>query len=148
VDTPFLAKQFAPPVMRSALSLDKYLKQTDFHHINHGFPNLKLVNEEPFVFVVPEFITEAECNTLIKMKTDSARQTSATAPEQVQKRTSSSIYPAAHDVSWLRERIADLVDVSSDSQLEPTKISEYDMGEHFTKHTDASFIEATDPKPT
>jgi len=123
------------------LPLDNYLEQTDFHHINHEYPGLRLVNEEPFIFVVPNLITSAECDALISLKKHAARKTSATAAEQVLKRTSSSIYPAADDVSWLRERIADLVN-ASESQLEPTKISQYAMGEHFAKHTDGSFIEA------
>ena len=49
------------------------------------------------------------------------------------------MFPAEDDLQWLRERICKVANVSL-SQLEPTKISTYERGQYFAKHTDASFL--------
>ena len=40
---------------------------------------------------------------------------------------------------WVRDRIASATKVPQD-HLEPTKLTRYDNGEFFHKHTDASFL--------
>ena len=68
------------------------------------------------------------------------KQPSATAPAQQQLRTSTCVFPDEERVAWLRERIAAVTRVRSLRQLEPTKLTSYQRGQFFLKHTDASFL--------
>ena len=119
--------------------MDVYLEQKVFHRIDVSHPGVRLVHNNPFIFIVDDFMNAAECAELIAAHHDGQPQSSATAPEQESLRTSTTVFPPAHEVAWLRERIAKVTNVSS-AQLEPTKISRYCNGQFFKKHTDASFL--------
>ena len=119
--------------------MDGYLAQKAFHRIDVSHPGVRLVHKNPFIFVVDDLATPAECAELIAAHHDGRQQSSATAPEQEALRTSTTVFPPAREVAWLRERIAKITNVST-AQLEPTKISRYCHGEFFRKHTDASFL--------
>ena len=125
------------------LKLERYLTQTLFHHINMRFPGLQLICEEPFIFLVHNFLSPEECHELIRAfnVADGSETTkpSATAPEQQSLRNSTSHFPQKEDIGWLRERMASLTNVRP-SQLEPTKVTRYTEDEYFRKHTDASFL--------
>eukprot|EP00802_Teleaulax_amphioxeia_P022507 Tamp_22961.p1 GENE.Tamp_22961~~Tamp_22961.p1 ORF type:complete len:320 (+),score=59.05 Tamp_22961:3-962(+) len=121
------------------LCSDRYREQQRFHHINLSFPGVQMVREEPFVFVIHDFVSAAECDMLISMIRSSQQQPSATASAQVERRTSTSMYPKPDEVQWLRERMAAATNVGKD-QLEPTKMTQYTRGAFFAKHSDASFL--------
>ena len=71
------------------LPFDAYRARSDFHHINLEYPGLQLVNSSPHVFVVPEFLSKAECEKLITLHASSEeRGPSATSDEQSKIRTS------------------------------------------------------------
>ena len=61
---------------RSYLSLpfDRYLEQHNFHHIDVTYPGVQLINEEPFIFVVHDFLSSAECASLIDKICTSTQQ--------------------------------------------------------------------------
>ena len=48
-----------------SLPFDRYLGQQRFHHIDTAFPGLKLVNEEPYIFLIRDFASADECAALI-----------------------------------------------------------------------------------
>ena len=119
-----------------------YEAQPWFHKINTQFPGLQLVHELPYVFVVPHFLTESECTSLVMHKALSLeQQPSATGKAQQGDRTSTTVYASDESVSWLRDRIARLVNAPL-SHLEPTKLTHYAAKrtpQFFHKHTDANF---------
>ena len=117
----------------------RYLEQALFHHIDATYPGLSCISEAPYIFLVDEFLSPDECKSLIALRDSGMAQPSATAPAQRALRTSTSVFPAAGEIEWLRKRMARLLNVNL-AQLEPTKITKYECGEYFKKHTDASFL--------
>ena len=122
-----------------SLPLDGYHEQQCFHRINTAFPGVQLINEHPYIFVVNDFTNAAECQALMDLYASAPQQLSATAPAQEARRTSTSVFPGATELAWLRQRIADVTCVAQ-PQLEPTKVTRYAKGEFFREHTDASFL--------
>ena len=47
------------------LPLDRYLSQRSVHRINTDFPGVQLINEEPFVFLIRDFLSGDECASLL-----------------------------------------------------------------------------------
>jgi hypothetical protein len=84
---------------------------------------------------VKDFLTSDECERLIKTFIMAEQKPSALFPEQEHLRTSTSVIPADDEVEWLRTRISKLAHVSTD-QLEPTKLTRYEKGQFFRRHTD------------
>jgi len=117
------------------LPKDGYELQRRVHQINVNYPGLQLIHEEPYIFVVRDFLCEKECRDLVLLHSLAAKDPSATSPEQAAKRTSTTVVPPREDIGWLRERISKLVKVDQ-SQLDPTKLSHYDKGQFFGRHTD------------
>ena len=121
------------------ISLERYLAQRRFHRINTSFPKLQLVHEEPYIFVIMDFLTQPECEALIDHLRSSKMQASATAQGQAERRTSASMFPPPKEVHWLRNRIATAINVPLEF-LEPVKMTHYRQGDFFRKHSDASFL--------
>jgi len=117
------------------LPFDEYRRQPFFHQINTESPGLQLINEEPYIFVVPNFFSTRECDELIKRSALSAQQPSDAAYAEQGIRTSTTVLLRHTEVSHLRSRIAKLVNVSLD-QFQPSKLSRYDPGQLFQEHTD------------
>jgi len=42
-----------------------YLAQEKFHHINVDFPGVQLIHEDPFIFLIHDFVSADECSALI-----------------------------------------------------------------------------------
>jgi UTP-glucose-1-phosphate uridylyltransferase len=66
---------------------------------------VQLVREEPFVFIINDFLSAAECEMLIAMIHSSQQQPSATASAQEERRTSTSMYPNPDEVQVRRQEI-------------------------------------------
>ena len=120
-------------------SFDRYLGQSKYHHIDVTFGGVQLIHEEPFVFLLHNFLSPAECQELVGLLQTAKQQPSATAQGQEGRRTSTSMYPLPTQIKWLRDRIAAATNVPH-THLEPTKMTSYAKGEFFQKHTDASFL--------
>ena len=121
------------------LPFDGYLNNPDFHAIDTTFPGLQLVSEEPYIFVVPNFLNKDEAAALVeKMEQSTSREIASS--EKLLKlgdRTSSSVIPRNDEVPGIRQRIASLANVSP-QQMQPLKITRYDEGGVFKKHTDCT----------
>ena len=121
------------------LPFDRYVGQQYFHQIDTSFPGLQLINEDPFVFLVHDFLTAAECQELVAMQEQSVRQQpSATGEQQQRNRTSTTVFAPSSEVGWLRARLSRLTKLS-EAHLEPTKLTHYREGDFFKPHLDASF---------
>merc|ERR1712185_64960 len=105
------------------LPLDRYKSQRSVHRINTDFPGVQLINEEPYVFLIRDFLSGDECASLLATirsmePRPSDRQEDV---EQPDRRTSTSRWPPSDEVRWLRERIANAT-ATTVEQLEPTKL--------------------------
>ena len=83
-----------------SLPFDRYLSQHVFHHIDVDFPGVQLIHEDPFIFIINDFLSPEECDKLGNMLCSSSQllRASATAPGQEARRTSTSMFPAPDDV--------------------------------------------------
>mmetsp|Transcript_46678 Transcript_46678/g.77225 ORF Transcript_46678/g.77225 Transcript_46678/m.77225 type:complete len:343 (+) Transcript_46678:145-1173(+) len=122
------------------LCFDGYGSQPFFHQINLNYPNLQLIHENPYIFVVRDFLCDELCDILVANYATSMPHPSATYPEQSSHRTSTTVYPADtdHTVSVLRAACAELAKVDL-TQLEPAKLTCYAKGQFFRRHIDANF---------
>jgi len=127
------------------LSLDRYEMQRFFHGINTRVPGLQLVHEWPYIFVVDKFLSDSECDELVKKMIFSSEQKNSGsdahggAPQRdADTRTSMSVVARNTEVAGIRRRLAGLANVDV-RQLQPTKLTRYDTGQHFAEHTDATF---------
>jgi hypothetical protein len=126
------------------LPLDGYKAQPFFHQINTEFPGLQLIHEQPYIFLVHDFFSGDDCDVLrqafnpsrssdhIKRSALAQQQPSDAVYASQGIRTSSTLLMSHAEIAPLRSRMAEL----SLTQLQPTKLSRYDPGQLFEKHTD------------
>jgi len=123
------------------LPLVGYKTQPFFHQINTKSPSLQLVQDEPYVFLHPGFLTPDECREAMALFALSSKKgSSATSEAQTKTRTSSTVvYGVGTELPLLRDlrkRIATLARVDV-TQLQATKITCYEKGQFFGKHVDS-----------
>ena len=113
-----------------------------FHVPNLDYPGLRLLHRDPDIIAIDHFASDDECDGLAQLyaRSHGRARPSATAPGQEALRTSTTVFPDEPEVRWLRERIAQVTNIASLEQLEPTKLTRYAAGEYFRKHIDASFL--------
>lgn len=128
---------------RSDLSHDRrvrrYLAQPWFQRIDTKYPGLRLINAEPYIFAVNNFLSQSECDALIaKVEAGLPRQQGMGdfSEEASDRRTSFGAVATNQELPSLRARMARLVQVDED-QMQPTKLSKYTAGQEFTAHVDA-----------
>ena len=111
-----------------------------FHTIDTGTRGLSEVSAEPYIFTIDDFLSEAECDALISKMADQSVVEEKPSSEKLQRRgerTSRSVVPQNAEVAGLRDRLATLVGVQL-SQMQPLKITRYDAGGVFMRHTDCT----------
>ena len=111
-----------------------------FHTIDTGTRGLREVSAEPYIFTIDGFLSEAECDALISKMADQSVVEEQPSSEKLQRRgerTSRSVVPQNSEVAGLRDRLAALVGVQL-SQMQPLKITRYDAGGVFMRHTDCT----------
>ena len=123
------------------LDYAKYREQPWFHQINLTLPNVQLVHEEPYIFIVDDFLTERECELLIKkaevnLKKDEFNTRGLEGYEKGGTRTSSRSITKDSEVMPLRHKIAALTNLEV-AQIQHLKLSKYDAGDLISVHTDA-----------
>eukprot|EP01044_Picomonas_judraskeda_P005374 COSAG03_NODE_504_length_7391_cov_53.058420_6_plen_692_part_00 len=134
------------------MNFHNYSAQPHFHQINLGYPGLQLVHEKPYIFIVNDFLSADECGLLLGKARQLQQQTiagtvsdtaglAATDPRRgfgvvSDTRTSKGCILWNEEIPELRQRFCNLTQVSL-GQLQPLKISRYDKGDQFAKHTDA-----------
>ena len=123
------------------LPLERYRTQRFFHQIDTSHPRLQLINEEPYILLLPGFLTQTECKELIALQVSSEKRgPSALNRTQAETRTSTTVVVDKNkEVGWLRERIAKLANVAVD-QLDKTKLTHYAEGEFFGPHIDTAAL--------
>lgn len=131
------------------LPLDKYLGKPFFQKINTDYPGLQLIHEDPFIFIVNNFLTNEECDRLVRKamtgnnkdtNLHNGEGTSALRPQVgggAVVRTSSGVVCENGEVPAIHRKMSCLANVSDRKQLQPLKISRYSGGDEFSKHTDA-----------
>lgn len=111
-----------------------------FQPIDLTWPQLQLVHERPFIFLVPGFFSSAECAAL----RSKAASSSALLPQGFDNtdarttgaRTSAGCTLQNSEVRQLRQRIAQLTQLPEE-HMQPMKVSRYRAGQRFDIHTDA-----------
>ena len=123
-----------------SLPFDSFRNCRLFQPIDLHWPELQLVHEKPFIFLVPGFFSPAECAALRAKAalSSSMRQQGFdnTDARVTGARTSSGCTLRNDEVSGLRRRIARLTNLSED-HMQPLKVSRYRAGQRFDMHTDA-----------
>ena len=113
----------SPVAELPSLPLDGYLRQRCFHRIATDFPGVQLVHEEPYVLVVPGFLSAPVCEALIrKMDARHAQPSDGATRERGRTRTSCSAILRHDECAGVRARIARLAAVSVE-QLQPLKVT-------------------------
>ena len=126
---PRRAETSPPPIAEHpSLPFTRYIQQPSFHQIDLGYPGLQLVHEEPYLFLVPEFLSGCECDALVRKLASAAAASDGTATEHGRTRTSVSAIMAGSECAGLRARLARLARVS-EAQLQPSKLTRYDAGQ-------------------
>lgn len=132
---------FVPPLLPLSLPRTPYSSDDGlFHTIDTGTRGLREVSSEPYIFTIDDFLSEAECDVLIAKMADQSvveEQPSSKKLERRAERTSRSVVPQNAEVAGLRDRLAALVGVQL-SQMQPLKITRYDAGGVFMRHTDCT----------
>ena len=141
------------------LPFDNYLANPFFKRINTDYPGLQLIHEEPYIFIVNNFLTDNECDRLIQ-KTIRTGNSGGSSSGCISKnegkgigatmmslrpqigggsviRTSNGVVCENEEVPTIRQKMIDLANVSDCRQLQHLKISRYTEGQEFSKHTDA-----------
>jgi hypothetical protein len=123
-------------------AIDAYKEQRRVHQINLDYPSasphpcfMQLTNKDPYIWIVRDFLSPAECDRLVAEYAVSANEPSATFAEQAETRTSTTVVPPPAKVAWLQERFCKILNVDL-SQLDPTKLSHYAEKQFFGSHGD------------
>ena len=123
------------------LPLDRYLANPYFHRINVLYPNLQLIHEEPYIFIVNNFLTDDECDRLIQKATSPSDTSRSKLRQQIGGgsvvRSSTGIVCENEEVPTIRQKMCELTNVDDVRQLQPLKVTQYVEGQTFSKHTDA-----------
>ena len=117
------------------MTLQQYRDSHDpcFHRINADYPGLQVVHAEPWVFLVHDLFTDAECEDLIlgvSSRLVPTRTSGGLRPDRRRSR-SARCWSAA-----LQQKIATLVNLPT-RHLEGLKVTNYQQGEYFKPHHDA-----------
>ncbi|GMH90422.1 hypothetical protein TrST_g5531 [Triparma strigata] len=108
--------------------------------------DMTVINSEPWIFTIPNFLHADECRSLIAVATSSglraanvgdSKQTKKTAIDSEHRRCSSLNLPASlGPIKRVRRRIAALFENLPEDNLEVTQISRYRSGDFFREHDD------------
>lgn len=139
--------------LRTRWQLHKYSRQKYWHQIDTTYEGTRLINAEPYIFCVDNFLSNQECAAL-RAKYDAAaefaRQQGMDSDEDdPDRRTSFGVVATDEEVPEFRKRVATLTRVST-SAIQPIKITRYEEGQAFMWHTDAmpaKFDEELRPLP-
>jgi len=127
-----------PPGQNSrypSFTFEKYLENPYFHHINTAYPGLQLIQEEPFIFVINDFLSPDECARL-KNKADQGGLRPQVGGGMVE-RTSTGVVCTKDEVPTIQQKMMDLIHIHDLRKLQYLKVSKYQQGQTFSKHTDA-----------
>ena len=116
-------------------SFDKYVENPFFQQINTAYPGLQLIHQEPFIFIINNFLTPDECRRL-RRKADEGMLRPQVGGGAVE-RTSSGVVCTRDEVPSIQRKMMELTNIRDMDQLQYLKVSKYQPGQTFSKHTDA-----------
>ena len=116
-------------------SFDKYLENPYFQKINTAYPGLQLIHEEPYIFLINNFLSADECSRL-RAKADDGMLRPQIGGGSVD-RTSSGVVCTRDEVPSIQQKMMELTSIHDIDQLQYLKVSKYKEGQTFSKHTDA-----------
>ena len=131
---PTLRSPFSTPSLEESYANDKL-----FHLIPLSTPGLSVISVEPYIFTVDNFLSDDECDELVEMIDSAVAEPSSEKLQARGERTSRTVVPMHDEVSSLRCRLAALANVSQ-AQMQPLKITRYDVGGVFQRHTDCTEV--------
>lgn len=117
------------------LNMSGYINDTLFCKLNTSYPGLQLIHEKPYIFIVNNFLNQAECNKMLaKVGANMAPSVRST---NTIVRTSTTAIAENSELPEFRDRVGNLTNQRQD-QLQYTKITRYEKGQMFGEHLDAS----------
>lgn len=124
------AAKAAALAQHPSIPLSEYAPDGDHLAINVEFPGLRAIHQNPWIFLVPDLLTRAECEQLMAKAERHMQPSYARAH-----RTSSECRIARNETVGIQSRYAQLLNVSVDN-MEAAKVSRYRAGEYFKNHVD------------
>jgi len=115
-----------------SIPLSEYASDGDHLAINADFPGLRAIHRDPWIFLVSDLLSRAECEELM-VKAGPHFQSSGGYSNNF--RTSCECRVARHETQRLHARYAKLLNVPVGS-LEAAKVSRYRRDEFFRNHVD------------
>jgi hypothetical protein len=119
-------------------SFEKYLENPFFHRINTSYPGLQLIHQEPYIFIINNFLTPQECARLrAKADADDGMLLRPQIGGGSVSRTSTGVVCTREEVPTIQQKMMHLTAIHNVQQLQYLKVSKYEPGQTFSKHTDA-----------
>eukprot|EP00445_Apocalathium_hangoei_P031298 CAMPEP_0203931992 /NCGR_PEP_ID=MMETSP0359-20131031/70469_1 /ASSEMBLY_ACC=CAM_ASM_000338 /TAXON_ID=268821 /ORGANISM="Scrippsiella Hangoei, Strain SHTV-5" /LENGTH=358 /DNA_ID=CAMNT_0050861393 /DNA_START=32 /DNA_END=1108 /DNA_ORIENTATION=- len=117
------------------IPLCKYLP--DGHHlfVNSEYLGLRAVHRDPWIFVVPNLLSQQECEQLMIKASMQMKSSAQDASRGAMHRNSSDCRIARQETLRLQSRYCELLNVPLEN-LEAVKVTRYDRGEFFRNHVD------------
>jgi len=132
--------QQLPPNSQSLLQGQGNDSNPTFHSIQASYPNLQKIHTNPDIYVIPDFLTQDECDRLIlksrqKMQPCLVKNAETGAVEPDPSRTSINANIPRREVPSITQKILNLTQ-SCEEQLETLQVLNYQQGQQFYPHTD------------
>ncbi len=125
--------------MPSATRKHKKSKGLVFTPINESYPGLRKVNEYPPIYVIDNFLTPEECDSLIEMSKDKLQISEVVNENETSVsnlRKSNSAYFPYDQVPFLKEKAEALIGRSSDT-FEQAQVTYYTQDGFYRAHLDS-----------
>ena len=126
------------------MELDSYYPDGEYHYINVNYPGLVCIHKNPNIFVVHDFLTNNECDTIIDTMKDkemvNAFISGGRQDLDYRKCLTKTIFKSSPEFPYFkgfREKVRSLTNVQ-ENQLEVTNLTRYTGDKnYFKKHKDA-----------
>ena len=115
-----------------SIPLSEYAADGDHLFINAAFPGVRAIHKDPWIFLVPDLLSRAECEQLMAKATPHFRPSDGYSNTH---RTSSECRISRKETHGLQSRYAKLLNMPVES-MEAAKVSRYRKGEYFRNHVD------------
>jgi prolyl 4-hydroxylase len=121
-----------------------YQPDRRFHTINGSFPGLEAVHRDPWVFLVHDVFTDAECDALVDKARPHLKPSHMGGGLRPDMRTSSHTRCFFEETAGVQHRLSALLNLPT-ANFEGLKVIQYQKGEFFKAHNDG-FRGAYDPQ--
>ena len=115
-----------------SIPLSEYAADGDHLFINAGFPGLRAIHKDPWIFLVPDLLSRDECEQLMVKARPHFQPSYGYSNSH---RTSSECRLARTETQKIQSRYSKLLNVPVEN-MEAAKVSRYRRGEFFKNHVD------------